>query len=297
MIRRRAFAGLPVLALPARAQAWPENRPFRCIVPFPPGGTVDTVARLLTPLMAEGLGQPIVVENRGGASGTIGTDLIAKAAPDGHSFGFVLSTHSVNPHMIPRLPFDTVADFAPVGLAGGAPVLIGAHPASPFRTMGDIVAAGRRAGQEPAFGSIGNGSTGHLTFSRLQTITGARFLHTPFRGGPAVQAAVAGTVPLVIASTVVVGPQVSGGTLRGVAVSSPERSSAHPAVPTIAEQGFPGFAVESWVGVLAPARTPAHAVARLNRELNRALEQAETRQRFAAAGMIPRPGTPEGFGA
>lgn len=223
---------------------------------------------------------------------------MARAAPDGHTIGFVLSTHAVNPAMNPRLPFDTIADFAPIGLVGGAPVILAANPASPFRTLADMVAAGRRAGQEPAYGTIGNGSTGHLAFARIESLSGARFLHTPFRGGgPAVQAALAGTVPLVVASTVAVGPQVQAGTLRGVAISSPERSPAHPDVPTIAEQGFPGFAAESWVGVLGPARMPEGAVARFNAALGEVLALPDTRERLAGLGMTARPMAPQRFAA
>ncbi len=296
MHRRSLFAA--TLATPALAQSWPADRPIRVIVTFPPGGTVDTVARLLAPVMGERLGRAMVVENRGGASGSIGADALAKAAPDGHTVGFVLSTHAVNPAINPRLPFDTVNDFAPIGLVGGAPVLMAANNASPFRTLADVVEAGRRRGAEPAYGTIGNGSTGHLTFSQLQTLSGATFLHTPFRGGgPAVQAALAGTVPLVVASTVVVGPQVAGGTLRGICVSGAERSAAHPNVPTIAESGFPGFSADAWVGVLAPARTPPAAVERINAELNAALALPEMRARFDTLGMTPQPGTPEAFGA
>ncbi|MCX7933570.1 MAG: tripartite tricarboxylate transporter substrate binding protein [Rhodovarius sp.] len=298
MFRRTLLAaGLAMPAI-AEAQAWPADRPIRVIVTFPPGGTVDTVARLLTPIMSERLGRTLVVENRGGASGVIGTEAIAKSAPDGHTIGFVLATHAVNPALNPRLPYDTLQDFAPIGLVGGAPVLMAANNASPFYSLADVIAAGRRRGQEPAYGTIGNGSTGHLTFSQLQTLSGATFLHTPFRGGgPAVQAALAGTVPLVVASTVVVGPQVASGHLRGICVSSAQRSPAHPDIPTIAESGFPGFSAESWVGVLAPARTPQAAVERLNAELNAALATSEIRARFASLGMTPQPMTPPQFGA
>ena len=286
------------LATPALAQSWVADRPIRVIVTFPPGGTVDTVARLIVPAMSERLGRTMVVENRGGASGAIGADAVAKSAPDGHTIGFVLSTHAVNPAMNPRLPFDTVNDFAPVGLVGGAPVLMAANNASPFRTLADVVEAGRRRGAEPAYGTIGNGSTGHLTFSQLQTLSGATFLHTPFRGGgPAVQAALAGTVPLVVASTVVVGPQVAGGNLRGICVSGARRSAAHPDVPTIAEQGFPGFSADSWVGVLAPARTPAPIIERLNTEMNAVIATPEMRARFDTLGMTPDAQTPAQFGA
>ncbi len=300
--RRAALALAPaVFAAPAavgQAPRWEPERPIRVIVTFPPGGTVDTVARLLAPALSERLGRPLVIENRGGASGAIGAEALARAAPDGHTIGFVLSTHAVNPAMNPRLPFDTLADFAPIGLVGGAPVILAANPASPFRTLQVMVAAGRRPGQEPAYGTIGNGSTGHLAFARIESLSGARFLHTPFRGGgPAVQAALAGTVPLVVTSTVAVGPQVQAGTLRGVAISSPERNPAHPALPTIAEQGFPGFSAESWVAILGPARLPEAAVGRFNAALGEVLALPDTRERLAGLGMTARPMAPSPFAA
>lgn len=258
---------------------------------------MDGVARLVVPIMSERLGRTIVIENRGGASGVIGTDAIAKAAPDGHSFGFVPATHSVNPSMMASLPFDTLRDLVPVGLAGGVPVIVAAHPDSPFRTLADVVAAGRRAGQEPAYGSVGNGSMGHLVMSQLQTLAGARFLHTPFRGGgPAVQALLANTVPLAVVGTTTVGAQVLAGRARGIAVSSAGRSPAFPDVPSIAESGFPGFSAESWVGAVAPAGTPAAAIERLNAELNYALRTEVVRTRMDALGMAPQPGTAAEFG-
>ena len=258
---------------------------------------MDTVARILAPVLSERLGRQIVVENRGGASGLVGSEAVARSAPDGHTILIALSTHTVNPHMVARMPFDTLADFAPVGFVGGAPVLMAAHPASSFRSLADVIAAGR-VGEGPHFGTIGNGSTGHLMMAQLATLSGARFTHVPFRGGgPAVQAALGGQVPLVITSTVAVGPQVQAGNLRGIALSGAERSAVHPNVPTVAEQGFPGFAVDSWIGVLAPARTPAPVIARLNADLAGALSDPAIRERLAGVGMTPRAMAPEEFGA
>jgi len=301
LFTRRRAAGL--LALPlaapslARAQAFPQDRPIRAVVNFPPGGTVDTVARLIAPALSERLGRQVVVENRGGASGLVGAEAVVRAAPDGHTLLFALSTHAVNPHMVPRMPFDTLADFAPVGFIGGAPVLMAAHPSSPFRTLAEVIAAGR-VGEGPHYGTIGNGSTGHLMMAQLATLTGARFTHVPFRGGgPAVQAALGGQVPLVITSTVAVGPQVQAGNLRGVALSGAERSAVHPSVPTVAEQGFPGFSADSWVGVLAPARTPEAAVARINADLGAVLATPAIQERLAGIGMTPRAMAPAEFGA
>ncbi|SFL02806.1 Bug family tripartite tricarboxylate transporter substrate binding protein [Falsiroseomonas stagni] len=302
MLRRRHALALATtgLALPwagARAQAFPQDRPIRAVVNFPPGGTVDTVARLVAPVLSEKLGRQVVVENRGGASGLIGAEAVVRSAPDGHTLLFALSTHAVNPHMVPRMPFDTLADFAPVGFIGGAPVLMAAHPSAPFRTLADVIAAGR-IGEGPHYGTIGNGSTGHLMMAQLQTLTGARFTHVPFRGGgPAVQAALGGQVPLVITSTVAVGPHVAAGSLRGVALSGAERSPVHPTVPTVAEQGFPGFSADSWVGVLAPARTPDAIVARINADLAATLADPGVRERLAGIGMTPRAMAPAEFGA
>ena len=235
-----------ILPRPARAQApFQGDRPIRAVVPFPPGGVVDVVARLLVPPLAEALGRTVVIENRGGASGMTGAEAVARAAPDGHTILITNSTHVVTPHVLPRIPFDALADFTPVGLVGGAPVLMAAHPASPFRTLADVLAAGR-VGEGPHYASAGNGSAGHLFMAQLQSLSGTRFTHVPFRGGgPAIQSALGGQVPLVIASVASLGPQVTQGTLRGVVVSSLERSSSHREVPTVEERCFPGFEVDA----------------------------------------------------
>ncbi len=299
--RRHALALLaaPVLA-PAvsRAQGgvFPQDRPIRAVVPFPPGGQVDVIARLLAPSLSERLGRTIIIDNRAGASGVTGAEAVARSAPDGHTLLIANSTHVVNPHVFPRIPYDTLGDFTPVGHVAGAPVLMAANPDSPFRTLADVLAAGR-TGEGPNYGSAGIASGGHLFMALLQTVSGARFTHVPFRGGgPAIQAAMAGHVPLVIASTASLAPQVQSGVLRGIAVSGAERTSSLANIPTVAEQGFPGFSKDAWIGVFAPARTPDAAVMRINAALAEVLADPALQERMAFVGATARSMSPAEFG-
>jgi tripartite-type tricarboxylate transporter receptor subunit TctC len=300
MLSRRALTGLSLLAVApsaTEAQPWSDTRPIRCVVPFPPGGVVDVVARLVVPTLAAELQRTIVIENRGGASGMAGAESVARAAPDGNTLLLTNSTHVVTPHVLPRIPFHAVEDFVPIGLIGGAPVLMAAHPSSPFRSLADVLAAGR-VGEGPHYASAGNGSAGHLMVAQLQSLSGTRFSHVPFRGGgPAIQAALGGQVPLIVASIASLGPQVPNGSLRGIAVSSRERSPVLPDVPTVAEQGFPGFEVDAWVGLFAAARTSLDLVSRIHAALERTLADPALRDRLAAAGTTARTMPQERFAA
>jgi tripartite-type tricarboxylate transporter receptor subunit TctC len=274
-------AALGILAcVPALAQSWP-TKPVKFISPFPPGGSVDPLARLLAVKLSDALGQPFVVENKTGASGSIGTAFVAKSPPDGYTFVFVFDTHAVNPTLIPNMPFDTVKDLAPVMLIGTAPMAVAVAPNKPYKTFADVVDAAKAKPDTISYGSIGSGSLGHLTFTLLQQTGGFKVVHIPYKGGgPMVTDALGGQVEMAIGSVAVLAPHVKGGKLRAIVVTGDKRSSAMPDVPTLAEEGFPGFSALAWWGVYAPAGTPKAIIERLNAELANAIKQPDTKKQL-----------------
>jgi tripartite-type tricarboxylate transporter receptor subunit TctC len=260
------------------AQQWP-TKPVKLVVPFPPGGSVDPLARLLGTKLAESLGQQFIVENRPGASGSIGTAFAAKSPPDGYTFVFVFDTHAVNPYLIPKMPFDTVKDLAPVMLVGTAPMAIATGAGKPYRSWADVVSAAKAKPDSVTFGTIGNGSLGHLTMTLVQQAAGAKLVHVPYKGGgPMTQDALGGQVELAVGSVAVLASHVKGGKLRAVAVTGDKRSVAMPDVPTLAEQGLPGFSALAWWGIFAPAGTPKPILDRLHAELVRILNTPDVRK-------------------
>lgn len=275
-------AALGVLAsAPVVAQSWP-TKPVKFISPFPPGGSVDPLARLLAVKLSESLGQPFVVENKTGASGSIGTAFVAKAPPDGYTFVFVFDTHAVNPTLIPNMPFDTAKDLAPVMLIGTAPMAIATHPAKPYKNFADVISAAKAKPDTVSYGSIGSGSLGQLTLTLVQQAGGFKIVHIPYKGGgPMVTDALGGQVELAIGSVAVLSPHVKGGKLRAVAVTGDKRSSAMPDVPTLAEQGFPGFSALAWWGVFAPAGTPKPIIDKLNAELAKAISLPDVKKHLS----------------
>lgn len=285
-------AGL-LLAAVAQAQDWPQRQPIRLVAVFPPGGSVDQVARLLAPQLQQELGQSVVVENKGGASGSIGTAQVAASAPDGYTFAVVFDTHAVNPALIPNLPFDTRKDLAPVIVIGTSPMVLATPAASEFKTFADVLAAARTA-KGATYGSIGSGSLGHLAMALLGRNHNLNFVHVPYKGGgPLMNDAVAGHVPLAIGSVFVVKPHVDSKRLRALAVTTSKRAAQLPDVPTIAESGFAGFDAPAWWAVLAPARTPAPIVQRMNEAINKVMRNPEVAQRLAAQGIEVLGGTPQ----
>jgi tripartite-type tricarboxylate transporter receptor subunit TctC len=265
---------------PVAAQAWPA-KPVRFVVPFPPGGSVDPLARLLAARLTDALGQQFIVENRTGASGSMGTAFVAKSAPDGYTFVFVFDTHGVNPTLIPNMPFDTVKDLAPVMLIGTAPMAIGTAIAKPYKSFADVISAAKAKPDTISFGSIGNGSLGHLTMTLVQQAGGFKIVHVPYKGGgPMVADALGGQIEMGIASVAVIAPQAKGGKLRAIAVTGDKRSGSLPDVPTLAEQGFPGFSALAWWGVFAPANTPRPIIDRLNAEMARAINQPDLKKQL-----------------
>jgi tripartite-type tricarboxylate transporter receptor subunit TctC len=272
-----AFAGTAEIA---GAQDWP-TAPVHIIAPFPPGGSVDMLARLVQPSLQERLGQPIVVENRAGASGSIGAAAAAGAPPDGHTWLFVFDTQAVNPSLMPDLPFDSRADLDPVMLIGTAPNVLATQPDSPYQTFEDVLEAARADPEGVSYGSIGTGSLGHLTMVLLAEQAGVELLHVPYSGGgPAIQDAVAGHVDLVIGSAALVSPQLEAENLRAILQTGAERHPMLPDVPTAVEAGFDGFESIAWWGVFVPAGTPQAIVERFHADLTAVLRQEEISQRL-----------------
>jgi tripartite-type tricarboxylate transporter receptor subunit TctC len=283
----------PLSALAQTTGAWPGKQPIKLVAVFPPGGSVDQVSRLLAPALTQQLGQSVIVENKGGASGSIGAAAVAAAPADGYTFAVVFDTHGVNPSLIPNLPFDSKKDLVPVILIGTSAMVLATHAGSEFKTFADVVAAAKSA-QGASFGSIGSGSLGHLAMALLGKNNGLNFTHIPYKGGgPLMNDAVAGHVPLSIGSVFLSKPHIDNKRLRALAVTTAKRAPDLPEVPTIAESGFAGFEAPAWWAVLAPAKTPPEVIKRMNDELNKALKNAEVAKRLDAQGIDVVGGTPE----
>lgn len=285
--------GFVCVAPLAQAQSWP-SRPVKFIVGFPPGGSTDQVARVLAAELSAKLGQQFIVENRPGASASIGAAAVASAPGDGATFGVVFDTHAVNPSLIPNLPFNTQKDLASVMLIGTSPMAIVTHPAQPYKDFRGVLAAAKSKSSNVAIGSIGSGSLGHLAVAQIGNLLNVDMTHVPYKGGgPLMTDAVGGQVPLAIGSIFLVNPHVKSGKLRALAVTSAKPSPAMPGVETVADQGVPGFSALSWWGVIAPASTPAPIVRRLNEELAKALKTPEVADKLRSQGMDIMGSSPE----
>jgi tripartite-type tricarboxylate transporter receptor subunit TctC len=301
--RRTILASGPVFAsaVPLCAQGTFPTRPIRAVLSFPPGGAIDTVARLIAPRVGELLGQPLVVENRGGAVGSLAAGLVAAAPPDGHTLLFDASQHAAAPFLLRSVPFNYATAFAPVTQLTSVPLLLAIHPHLPPRTVADFLAFGReraRGGQPLTFASGGNGASTHYAGVLFQRLAGFEVVHVPFRGGgPAVQALLAGTVDFHIGTAGSTAALVRNGQLRGLAVSTAERLSAFPDLPTLEEAGLQGYVWSEWGGVFAPAGTPMAVISRLHAALHQALFDPATLERLAAIGMVPIGSTPAEFAA
>jgi tripartite-type tricarboxylate transporter receptor subunit TctC len=290
-----AAAALGALApLAVVAQDWP-SKPVKFIVPFPPGGSVDPLARLLGVRLANSLGQPFIVENKTGASGSIGTAFVAKSAPDGYTYVFVFDTHAVNPALIPDLPFDTLKDLAPVMLVGTAPMAIVTSPSKPYKNFGDVVKAAKAKPEALSIGSVGNGSLGHLAMIVAQQQGSFKVTHVPYKGGgPMMADTMGGQIDLGIASVAALSQNVKGGKLLALAVTGEKRSGVMPDVPTLAEQGLPGFSAYAWWGILAPAGTSRPIVDKFNAELVKIFNQPDVRKQLTETlGMDLAVSSPE----
>lgn len=300
MIQRRvlltAAAGLAAPSLAQAQGTWPSG-PIRIVVPFPPGGSTDALARLLAPRFQQEFGVPIVVENRGGASGSLGTAQVARAAPDGNTWLIVFDTHAVNQALIPNMGFDTQRDLTPLLLFGTAPMVLTAHRTRPYRSLAQVVEAAKARPETVTYGSIGNGSLAHLTMELAQRAGGFRLVHVPYRGGgPLAVAAVAGEVDLPIATRPALGVHIDSGALIPLAQTSATRSPSMPDIPTFAESGIPGIDARAFWGFLGPANLPAPIKQRMEAALRSALEVPTIRDRVLALGIDLDPQGEAAFG-
>ncbi|MFO1266348.1 MAG: tripartite tricarboxylate transporter substrate binding protein [Rubrivivax sp.] len=292
-----AAVALTVAAGGALAQSWP-TRPVRLVVPFPPGGSTDVVARLIGEKIAQSLGQPVLVDNRAGAGGTAGSDVVAKAAPDGYTVLMgTSSTHAIAPGLYPKLPYDPVRDFTPVILLGTATILMVVHPSVPAKNVGEFVAYARSRPGQVMYGSTGNGSVSHLTAEYFRSLAGVDMQHVPYKGDtPMTLDLVAGRVHLAFGTAVAFLPHVQAGKLNALAVTDARPSPVAPQLPTVAASGLAGFEALQWFGLFAPAGTPSEVVARLNSEVGKALQMPDVQERLKGLGMQIAGGGPMPFG-
>jgi tripartite-type tricarboxylate transporter receptor subunit TctC len=295
---RRALLGVAAatLATPALGQAaWP-NGPIRIVAPFPPGGSTDALARLLQPHLTQQLGVPVVVENRAGASGALGTAAVARSAPDGNTWVLVFDTHAVNPALIPNMGFDTERDLTPLLLFGTAPMVLTAHRTRPWRSFAEMEAAARARPDTLTYGTIGNGSLAHLTMALVGRASGLQLVHVPYRGGgPLAIAAVAGEVDLPIATRPAIGAHIDSGAIIPLAQTGATRSPSMPDLPTLVESGVPGIDARAFWGFLGPAGLPAPVKQRMEAELRAALDKPELRARVVGLGIDLDPQGEAGF--
>ena len=273
-----------IAASAASAADWPA-KPVRFIVPYPPGGGTDVIARIVQPRLSEALGQSIVIENRGGAGGMLGTEVAAKAAADGYTFLFTLSSHTINP-ILYKAPFDIERDFTPVTLIVSVPQLIVAHPDARLGSMSDVVASARSQPGKLSFASVGNGTPSHIAGELLKLRTGIDMVHVPYKGGgPAVADTLGGQVPLLMVSMPAVIGHVRAGKLLPLAVTTRKRNPGAPEIPTVAEAlKLPDFEVDSWYALFAPAQTPVAVVARMQKEIARIIELPDVKARLLEQG-------------
>ena len=290
-LKRAMIALIQVYALcgptSALSQQYPV-KPIRFIVTFPPGGTVDITARIVQPRLSESFGQPIVIDNRGGAGGVVGTEIAAKSAPDGYTFLFTLSSHTINP-LLYKLRYDVERDFAPVSLLVSVPQLIAAHPNAPAKTLRELVAAAKERPGVYSYASPGTGTPGHIAAELLKQRTGINIVHVPYKGGgPAVADTIAGQIPFLFLTAPAALSFTRSGKLRALAVTTRKRTPTAPEIPTVAQElNLPDYEVDSWVAIFAPAKTPAAIVARMQKEVARAVHLPEVKQKLLDQGADP----------
>ncbi len=297
---RIAFAAGTALAFAAgsaAAQTYPA-KPVRVVIPWPPGGGNDIAGRVIMAKVSEATGQQFTIDNRGGAGGTIGTDVVAKAAPDGYTILVQSTTHVGNAHLYKKLPYDALADFAPVGLLTVQTAVLTVHPSLPVKTVREFVALARSRPGEILYSTAGNGSIPHLGMALLGSMTKTQYTHVPYKGGgPQVIALVAGESQVSLATVASVISHIRSGRLRALGISLARRSASLPEVPTISEAGVPGYEMSPWIAAFAPAGTPRPIIDKLNSEINRALKLPDVAQNLSAQALDPWPSTPEEFGA
>ena len=298
LVRTLCAVLLCLAATLAFAQAYP-NKPVRLVVPFPPGGTTDILARSVAQKLYEAWGQQVLIDNRPGAGGNIGTEIVAKAVPDGYTLLMgTVGTHAINSSLYSRLPFDPVKDFAPVTLVASVPNVLVVHPSLPAKSVKELIALIKAKPGELTFASSGNGTSIHLAGELFKSMTGTTMLHIPYKGSaPALTDLLGGQTNMMFDNLPSSIQHIKSGKLRALAVTSSHRSSALPDVPTVAESGVPGFEASSWFGVLAPAGTPREIVNKINADIVKALSAPEIRERLSGQGAEPVGNTPEQFAA
>ena len=296
-MRMMLLAVLFVLGLSAEAQTYP-TRTVRIVVPATPGGAIDLIARSLAEKMTQSLGQPVVVENKPGASNNLGTDFVAKSPPDGYTLVIIASSHATNKYLFKQMPFDPVKDFEPVVYTHVVPLLLAVNPSVPAKNVSELTAWIKANPDKAVYASSGPGSSLHMAAELFMNMTGTKMHHVPYKGSSAAHPdLLAGRTAMIFDTITAVQGHVKSGTLRGIAVTTAKRSSAMPDLPTIAESGLPGYDASTWGGILAPAGTPKDVVAKLNSTINAALKMDDVRSRLMGAGIEIQGGTPEQFAA
>ena len=279
-----ASAALAQSASTSSGQAYP-SRPVRLVVPYPPGGGTDIIGRVVAQKIGDSMGQQVVVDNRGGAGGVIGTEIVARALPDGYTLLMAPTSHVINPSIYSKLPYDTLKDFAPITLAASATIVLAVHPSVQAKTLKELIALARAKPGEINFGSAGNGTVFHLAGELLKRQAGVEMTHVPFKGGgPTVASLAGGQISAAFETMLALAPHIRSGKVRGLAVTSTQRSSVMPELPTTVELGFPGIVAENWYGFYAPAGTPKPIVTRVSAEIVKSLKLPEVKERFQGLG-------------
>jgi tripartite-type tricarboxylate transporter receptor subunit TctC len=295
----RVALGLGTLvsvASAALAQGFP-SKPIKIVVTFPPGGGTDVMARMIAKHFQEAMAQTVTIENRPGAGGVIGLEYVVRSEHDGHTLVMMPSNHAIIGPLYGKLPFDPIADFAPIALVGASPVMIGGHPSFPAKSFQELIAWTKSNPGKLNFASCGPATPQHLAGEMLKVVAGIEMTHIPYKGcGPALVDVLGGQVPVIFSFVPHLLPQINDGKLRGYAVTGAQRTSFAPEIPTVAEMGYPTYNIDSWFGLLAPGRTPKDVVAKLNAEVNKALTTPEVKERLAAQFYEGLGGTPERFG-
>ena len=298
----RTFAVAAVLAtlaapLPALAQASYPSKPVRIISIFPPGGGNDAICRAVAQKMTENMKQQVIVENRPGANGIIGTEAAARAAPDGYTITLIPSGHAVNASIYKKLPFDSIKDFTPLSLAGSSPTVLAVHPSLPAKDVRGLIALAKARPGQLTYASAGVGASGHLAGALFETMTNTKMVHIPYKGmSVAVSDLIGGQVSMSFGTSLSMVPHVRSGRLRALATTGAVRSPALPELPTVAESGVPGYEASLWYGFVGPAKLPPEIAQRLNAEIVAALNAPDVRERLANQGVDPRASTAEEFG-
>ncbi len=296
----RVLSALALVAAAAggvTAQTYP-HKPIRLIVPFAPGGPADIQARLIGPKLTEAWGRPVIVENRGGANTIIATELTAKADPDGHTVQIIGAGFTINVSLYPKLPYDSLRDFAPVTQLTSGPAIVVVHPSLPARSVKELIAIARARPGQVVYASAGSGSPSHLAVELFKVMTQTDLVHVPYKGAaPAMTDLIAGQVQVSFPTILAALTHVNNGRLRALAVTGAQRSPAAPELPTMAEAGVPGYEAANWFGTVVPAKTPPAIVSKLSQEIARVLRLADVRERLLTQGMEPVSNTPEAFSA